>query len=462
MPLPRLLRTANFRLAALYLALFAVSVAILSAIVFFSVESALETQMKSYIESEINYLISEYEEEDDEGDDNLEELREAIKERIDISPENRLSYFLQNRDGEVIFDKVSRIEAPYGWRKVSFPSQSAGVPQPQDKELLLYSVALEDGYVLAVGADLTPLHDVEHALLRAFLWAFLGSLLFGGVGGLLLSQRFLSHVDSITRAAEKIGSGTLSERVPLRYTGDDLDHLIMTINRMLDRIEQLVGNIRQVSTNIAHDLRRPLGRLRQKLELLERAEADDQLRGEAAAEALRQVDEILEIFSALLRIAEIETGSIRAGFAPVDLAQVMENIVGAFQPAAEEQGQSIIASFEPGISIHGDRGLLNQMFANLVENALRYTPDDAKIQLTLTRAQEEVIARVADNGPGVPPEQCEHIFKPFYRLEHSRTSQGSGLGLSLVAAIAQLHGASIGLADNQPGLAVTIHFPVRA
>jgi signal transduction histidine kinase len=461
MPLPRLLRTANFRLAALYMALFAVSVAILSAIVFFSVESALETQMKSHIESEISYLISEYEEQDDEGDDSLAELREAIKERIDMSPENRLSYFLQNREGEVIFDKVSRIESPYGWRQVSFPSQSAGVPQPKDKELLLYSVALQDGYVLAVGADLTPLHDVEHALLTAFLWAFLGTLLFGGVGGLLLSQRFLSQVDTITRAAEKIGSGTLSERVPLRYTGDDLDHLVMTINSMLDRIEQLVGNIRQVSTNIAHDLRMPLGRLRQKLELLERADADEQLREETAAEALRQVDEILEIFSALLRIAEIETGSIRAGFARVDLAQVMENIVGAFQPAAEEQGQSIIASFEPGISIHGDRGLLNQMFANLVENALRHTPDDAKIQLTLTRVPEEVIAGVADNGPGVPPEQCEHIFKPFYRLEHSRTSQGSGLGLSLVAAIAQLHGASIRLADNQPGLAVTIHFPVR-
>lgn len=222
MPLPRLLRTANFRLTALYLALFTVSVAILSAIVFFSVESALETQMKSYVESEINYLLSEYYEEDDEEDDNLQELREAIEERIGMSPENRLSYFLQNSEGKAIFDDISRIEAPYGWRQVSLSSHSAGVPKLEDKELLLYSVALQDGYVLAVGADLTPLHDVENALLTAFLWAFFGTLLFGGIGGLVLSHRFLSQVDNITRAAEKIGSGTLSERVPLRYTGDDL------------------------------------------------------------------------------------------------------------------------------------------------------------------------------------------------------------------------------------------------
>jgi signal transduction histidine kinase len=230
---------------------------------------------------------------------------------------------------------------------------------------------------------------------------------------------------------------------------------------MLDHIEQLVRNIRQVSTNIAHDLRTPLGRLRQKLELLGVAGADDQLREEAAAEALQQVDEILEIFSALLRIAEIEAGSIKAGFVPVALAQVMENIVSAFQPAAEERSQSIITSLESEISIHGDRSLLTQMFANLVENALRHTPDNAEIRLTLTRVKQEVIAGVADNEPGVPPEHYGHIFKPFYRLEQSLKRTGSGLGLSLVAAIVQLHGASIQLADNQPGLAITIHFPGR-
>jgi signal transduction histidine kinase len=141
--------------------------------------------------------------------------------------------------------------------------------------------------------------------------------------------------------------------------------------------------------------------------------------------------------------------------------EVMENVASAFQPSAEERNQSILSSLAPGISISGDRSLLTQMFANLVENALRHTSDNAEIRLTLTRAKEEVIAGVADNGTGVPPEQYEHIFKPFYRLEQSRTSEGSGLGLSLVAAIAQAHGAALRLADNQPGLAVTIHFPIR-
>jgi signal transduction histidine kinase len=472
--LPRLLRTANFRLATLYIVVFALSVALLSAIVFYSVESALEAQMRSHIDSEVSYLLSEYyeDEDEDEKDRRVEELREAIGERIEMTGHNRLTYHLQNRDGKVIFDEVPRIMAPYGWQQVTIPSRTeatgagtAGAARPPattratEKTLLLHAVALPDGYVLAVGADLAPVHNVEKALVTASLWAFLATLLFGGVGGLLLSRRFLSKVDAITKAAERIGSGNLSERIPLRHTGDDLDHLVTTINGMLDRIEQLVGHIRQVSSNIAHDLRTPLGRLRQKLESLSEADGDAHLREEAANAALRQVDEILEIFSALLRIAEIEAGSIKSGFTPVDLTQVMENLVSAFQPVAAERGQSMVAALEPGIVIPADRGLLNQMFANLVENALQHTPAHTTVHLALKRNTREVIARVADNGPGVPPEHYDSIVKPFYRLEQSRTSPGNGLGLSLVTAIAELHGASIQLADNRPGLSVTLRFP---
>jgi signal transduction histidine kinase len=248
----------------------------------------------------------------------------------------------------------------------------------------------------------------------------------------------------------------LTRRVPVRGNGDDLDRLSQTINRMLDRMAELMESLREVSANIAHDLKTPLARLRQRLEAAQTQSPDD---CEAVLEAsTAHVDEILATFSALLRIAQIEAGTRRAGFAVVDLSDVFATVAEAFAPAAEDAGQILMASITPDLRITGDRELLTQMLANVVENAIRHTPTGTRIELTLGHYNGTILGAINDNGPGVPAEERERIFHRFHRLESSRGVAGSGLGLSLVKAVADIHGVAITAGDALPGLRVTMRF----
>ncbi|OJT25869.1 histidine kinase [Archangium sp. Cb G35] len=440
----RVLRTANFRLALSYAAVFGLSVFLLGVIVFFGVRSSLEQQLRGQVEAEVVQLLGDY------RDDGLEELRHDIHERIEANPARRLYYYLQNPEGRVVFDPLPAIPTPDGWHTVRVPAQ--GTPDAT-ASVLLHSLTLEGGYKLAVAADLAPMRDATRAIRQAFGWAFLFTLVAGAVGGLWIGQRFLSQVDAITRAADRIGGGDVTGRLPTRGTGDDLDQLTAVINRMLDRIQRLLENVQQVSTSIAHDLRTPLGHLRQTLESLREEAPRDALRNEA----LRQVDAILETFTALLRIAEVESGSRKAGFEAVCLSEVLESLADAYAPVAEDNGQCLTHRLAPGLHVRGDRNLLTQLFANLVENALRHSGGGSAIHLGLEQgADGRFTATVSDTGPGIPNTEHARVFEPFYRLDASRSSPGSGLGMSLVAAIAHLHELSVTLADNAPGLVVRL------
>ncbi|HVI22571.1 MAG TPA: HAMP domain-containing sensor histidine kinase, partial [Myxococcales bacterium] len=263
-------------------------------------------------------------------------------------------------------------------------------------------------------------------------------------------------IDAINRTTNAIIEGNLSDRVPAQGTGDELDRLAANLNRMLDRIQALMGNVRQVSSDIAHDLRTPLTRLRHRLEAA-RAQSPEQ--GPVLDRALEDIDELLAMFSALLRIAQIEAGAHRASFERVDLAEVFRHIADTYAPVADDQGQRLVSDVAPDLAIRGDRQLLVQMLANLVENALRHTPRGSTITLGLTDTPHGPRGVVADTGPGIPEEAREKVFQPFYRLEASRSTPGSGLGLALVAAIAGMHGIVIELSGNDPGLKVTLEFP---
>jgi len=441
----RLFRTVNFRLTAIYVALFALSVLLFDGIVFFSIRSALEQQLQRQIENQTGQLMIEYQ------DDGLEDLRDAIRDTIKAATGPRLRYFLQAPSGKIIFDDLDvAIAPPYGWQQVMAPDGHA---------LLLQSTKLGDDYVLGVAAELTPIEETEQTLLSIFLWAFLAVLGIGIMGGILLSRRFLAQVDAITCTAEAIGAAHLDQRIPLRDTGDDLDHLAATINHMLDRIQQLVGDVQRVSSNIAHDLRTPLAHLQQRLEALHRHPLSPELETELqAAEA--QLEEVLAIFAAVLRIAEIDSGTQKAHFGPVNLSAVMAQVASAFAPSAEESGHVLTSEIPADLSVAGDKQLLMQLFANLLGNALHHTPAESRVTLALRQEEGVLVVVVADNGPGVPDTLYAEIFKPFYRLEQSRHTPGSGLGLSLVAAIARLHQAEIKVGDNQPGLKVTLRFPI--
>lgn len=439
----RLFRSINFRLTAAYTLLFLLSVLLLGAMVYLSTASALEEQLRRQIETQTSQLMIEY------TDDGLEDLREAIQETIQASNGQRLHYFLQSPSGKIIFDDLSApLAPPYGWQAANTARGNA---------LLLLSTPLRKGYVLAVGAELTPVTEAKQVILTSFLWAFLGTLVIGILGGMALSRRFLAQVDAITRTAEAIDGTHLEKRIPLRHTGDDLDHLASTINNMLDRIQQLIGNLQRVSGNIAHDLRTPLAHLQQRLEKISTLATTPELEEEVDA-SRQQLDEILSIFAAMLRISEIDSGTRRTHFESVDLSTLVTQIAQAFQPSAEESGHNIRHDVTPDLTLQGDRQLLMQMLTNLIENSLQHTPSGSEITLQLHGNASAITLIISDTGAGIPTELHEEIFKPFYRLEASRHSKGSGLGLSLVAAIARLHRASITVQNNEPGLRFLIHF----
>jgi signal transduction histidine kinase len=248
--------------------------------------------------------------------------------------------------------------------------------------------------------------------------------------------------------------GDLSRRVPRDDSGDDFDQLAANLNLMLERIEGLMASVRQVSDNIAHDLRTPLTRLRTRLELAR--DGDSQRARSTLESAIEDADELLGTFNALLRIARIESGSQRSAFAELDMASLVADVAELYEPVASGKEQHLEVQSAGKLIVSGDRNLLFQALANLVDNAIKYTPDGGRITLSARQIEGRVVIMVADTGPGVPAKLRERVFERFYRVDDSRATQGNGLGLSLVRAVANLHGAEILLTDNQPGLKVEL------
>jgi signal transduction histidine kinase len=292
--------------------------------------------------------------------------------------------------------------------------------------------------------------------MRAFIWAGGLTLLLAIATGVLVGGRFVRRIDTIGRTSRAIMEGDLSARIPVRGNSDEIDALVIGLNAMLERIQLLLDGLRQVSSDIAHDLRTPLGRLRQRLEDA-REHATSTAEYQAATEAaIGEADSLLEIFSALLRIAQIEAGAQKSGFTTVDLSALIRSIGEAYEPSAEDSQHRLKVDAADGIVLTGDRQLLAQLFSNLVENALSHTPAGSTVRLVLRSTAAGFEAEIADDGPGIPPEEREKVFDRFYRLDRSRTTKGSGLGLALVKAIASLHGLSLRLEDRKPGLAVIL------
>jgi signal transduction histidine kinase len=271
---------------------------------------------------------------------------------------------------------------------------------------------------------------------------------------LLLGAYLRRRLQAIAGTAEAIIGGDMERRIPVGPRNDEFDRLARSLNAMLERIAGLLDNVRQVSSDVAHDLRTPLARLRNQLET---GLAGD--RSGVVADAIRRVDELLSLFAAILRIAEVESGNIRALFGRVDLSALLRELAESFAPAMADQGHELSWSVDPGLVTHGDRELIAQAVINLLDNAQRHTPKGTGIRLALHAADGRVRLSVADKGPGVPVSDRELIVRRFTRLDQSRTTPGHGLGLNLVAAVARLHSAGLDFEDNRPGLVVTLDFP---
>jgi signal transduction histidine kinase len=331
------------------------------------------------------------------------------------------------------------------------------------------------GVILGVGAFLAPnlyafsgsglghLQKTRAEILRTLLWVFLGALLVAAAGGVLISRSFLSRTDAMARACRSIMDGELKARLPVRGTRDELDRLAATVNEMLDRIAMLMENLGQVTNDIAHDLRTPVAHLRQRLETGRRDSADAQKSEAAFRSAIQKTDEILSMFTALLRIVQIEGGSRRNAFTKVSLKALLEQLREMFTPVAETADHILILEVLDDGFINGDRALLLQLFSNLIENAILHTPSKTRIWLRLSRpAINAVAVSVADDGPGVPVEEQQKVFRRLYRREASRKTPGYGLGMSVAAAIAELHGAKIEIDPAVQGLTVRVRFDIAA
>jgi signal transduction histidine kinase len=302
--------------------------------------------------------------------------------------------------------------------------------------------------------------EMSEFVTAVFGWGLAASLLLALSGGALMSTRLMRKIEDISETSRIIINGDFRQRVSVQHNGDEFDHLALSINTMLDRIESLMTDLREMTTDIAHDLRTPLTRLRNRLEVRDNVTELQLL--QVLADARRDIDQILEIFSALVRIAQIESGARKSRFTTVVLDELLDTILEIYRPSAEERRQSLTAGIEPQLKVTGDRELLMQMFANLIENALRHSPDGASIHVTARREGTHVAVAVADDGPGIPEDMRSKVVQRFFRLERSRTTPGSGLGLSLATAIAALHDATLQLGDNAPGLRVGLSFASAA
>ena len=442
-------RSIAWRIAVGYAVLFGASVLALLVFIYVSTEGFMARQMEAVIEAEVQGLAERYRVGGVRG------LRALLRDRVQRNPASSSVYLLADANFRVLAGNLS-----------NWPQAARGAEPWIEFELFTTDAAdgrevhrararhfqLRRGFHLLVGRNLRDYEAMRSAIVRNVAWGI-------GVAGLLavaiawwLRRSVATRVESINRTARRIMEGELSERIESRGSGDEFDDLVANLNAMLARIETLMEDVRRVSDNVAHDLRTPLGRLRTRLERLRDASGDS-ASAALAEDALREADQMLATFNALLRIARIETRQRRHAFERVDLATVGDDVADLYAPVAESRG---ITFRHSGIAapVEGDADLLFQSLANLLDNAMKYTPEGGAVTLHVTADDDYATVVVADSGPGVPPEEREAVLRRFYRLEPARSTPGSGLGLSLVAAVAQLHAAALTLEDNAPGLVV--------
>lgn len=330
------------------------------------------------------------------------------------------------------------------------------------RRIEMVQVTLKDGHRLLVASNLNRFDVLERLFIYGLLGCAIAVLLVAALGGMMIRRALLSRVQNISQTTSAIIEGQLSRRLEEPGDGDELQLLTQTVNRMLDQIEHLVTGVQDVSNAIAHDLRTPLSELRARLEELSVGRPSDEETYAEIDAAINDVDRVMSIFNALLRLAEIDSGSRRGGFVDVDLARLGAEVAEFYLPVAELK--DIALSFTPTGNLHtvGDPVLLAQALGNLVENALKYAPENGVIAITARRLADETLELVvADNGPGVAEDERPKVIERFYRGDASRGTPGVGLGLSVVSAVARLHGGSLALADNLPGLRATLQVAVQ-
>lgn len=453
---PRLLRTSTFRLALVYLVFFTLSVIVLLGFIYWSSAGFMARQTDATIDAEVRGLAEQYAQSGPGG------LVRAIMRRVSESRANRGLYLLVDHDGRVVAGNLTSWpnETPDedGWLtfKLEYASEDGG-------EINLgraRAFNLERGLRLLVGRDIRERLQLVDRVRESLVWGLAIMAALALAGGALISRPTLRRVDAISRTSREIMAGDLGRRIPLTGRRDELDRLAESLNAMLDQIQRLVAGMRQVSDNIAHDLRTPLSRLRNRLEVSLMDHSDPARYREAIERTIAEADMLLKTFNALLSIAQAEAGVSRGGFEPVELDRVVQDVAELYGALADQRGVALSASPMSKIVVNGDRHSLFQAISNLVDNAVKFTPSGAGVTLAAGTEGAQALVVVADSGPGIPLVSRTRVLERFVRLDASRGTPGSGLGLSLVAAVARLHDGTVELGDNSPGLRVVLRFPL--
>ena len=475
MALGKLFRTTVFKISLAYLVISAIGAGIVLGSIGENIRTLLDEQIAQTVDADIAGLSEQY------AQGGIRRLIDSIEKRA-RRPGAGL-YLVTTFAGEPIAGNIIGLPPDLlnhpGLVETIYQASGGGL---EKRRALARIFALPGGFRLLVGQDLEEGESVRHILGGALLTSLFWLVVIGTLGGLWVARRVLNRVDAINAKARRIVAGDLSGRLPLAGTGDELDRLVQNFNAMLDRIAELMAGLKEVSDNIAHDLKTPLTRLRSRAEqALRFAKSPEDYRG-ALEKVLEESDRLIQIFDALLMIARAEAGTGREGMSDFDAASVARDVGELYEPVAEEGGVALKISVEPDLILHGSRELVSQAVANLVDNALKYGGQEnadgsgalaqepkaglpaiaAKtVDLAARRRGDRVEISVADRGPGIPAQDRARVLDRFVRLENSRSRPGSGLGLSLAAAVARLHNGNLQIEDNAPGLRVVLLFPAQ-
>jgi len=459
--LAKLLRTTAFKIVAVYLfvfALFAVGVVVYLAR---HTQQLVVSQITETVDLEVRNLTDQY------GIGGIRRLVDFIERRA-AQPGSNL-YLVTTYSGDAlagnIVDMPVNVLQNEGWSEITYRHAEAGNVAKESRALVRV-VSLQGGFRLLVGRDFEERDRLRQILAQPARWAVVLIVVMGVAGSMFVARRVLKRIDSMTAINERIMAGDLSGRLAVTGSGDEFDRLANSLNAMLERIEALMLGLKQVSDNIAHDLKTPLTRLRNRTdEALRAAKGEADYR--AALEAtIEESDGLIRTFEALLMIARAEAGEARHGMTDFDANEVAKSVVELYEPLAEEKGLRLATAIGGPLPVHGSRELVGQALANLVDNAIKYggtgrPGDENEIRVATHREDGSALLTVADHGGGIPAQDRGRAVERFVRLEPSRSRPGFGLGLSLASAVARLHGGELRLEDNSPGLRVTLALPAE-
>ena len=444
MRLTDLPRTTSFRLSVLFLGLFGVSSAVFFGFLYWQATSYLNSSVDHWIQRDsVIYLTAPG------------EIVPRLRTHAERDPDAWRPFGLFDASGQYIAGNLRALPdrpVPLG-RYFEYKLKRDGKDAPFRG--VGYRMANDD--ILILSYNVNEIEGFKHLLLNAMAWGGIMVFAVGIAGAVMTGLGAVRHINGITGAVERIVTGNLAERLPSRRGAGDLDRLVALVNGMLDDIERLMREVKGVTDDIAHDLRTPLTRLLGGLERARRRSSSADEYARAVDAAIAETKAVLGTFSALLRIAEVEDGARRAGFTRIDLGRIAADVVEFHAPVAEERG--VLLSFDtedPHLQMSGDPSLMFEAISNLVDNAIKFSPEGGCVGVRTFSHKGRIGVAVSDNGPGIPFHEREAVLRRFHRLEKSRHTPGSGLGLSLVAAVAKLHGLSLVIDSSYPGSCVTL------